>query len=220
LQAAEEKRQPVVEPQSALPALLTLCVSSVMDRRQHKRRGAWNRRAREHRDRGGLLVQFPDLVQSVWRNRKPEFRTEVRTAPKFRFEISHKMPPKLSVIFVLSFALRSGNEIENLPAISPLAPSSSCKTPTSCQRPTSSCSMAFLFVEGRAAWIVHARGVDRVPHAVCFGRFHEARAPRHWRPRRRRLQHRPPSYWLPDCRQKAWEQKMQPMRRLQLPRHW
>ena len=62
----EEKRQPVVEPQSALPALLTLCVSSVMDRRQHKRRGAWNRRAREHRDRGGLLVQFPDLVHSVF----------------------------------------------------------------------------------------------------------------------------------------------------------
>ena len=36
-----------------------------MDRRQHKRRGPWNRRAREHRDRGGLLVQFPDLVHGV-----------------------------------------------------------------------------------------------------------------------------------------------------------
>ena len=44
----------VVEPHIALPALLALCVSSVMDRRQHKRRGEWNRRAREHRVRGGL----------------------------------------------------------------------------------------------------------------------------------------------------------------------
>ena len=34
-----EKRQPVVEPQSALPALLALCISSVLPRRQHRRRG-------------------------------------------------------------------------------------------------------------------------------------------------------------------------------------
>ena len=38
MQAAEEKRQPVVEPQSALPALLALCISSVLPRRQHRRR--------------------------------------------------------------------------------------------------------------------------------------------------------------------------------------
>ena len=34
----EEKRQPVVEPQSALPALLALCISSVLPRRPHRRR--------------------------------------------------------------------------------------------------------------------------------------------------------------------------------------
>ena len=70
----------VVEPQSALPALLTLCVSSVMDRRQHKRRGAWNRRAREHRDRGGLLVQFPDLVQNVMESGRHDRRPQERVA--------------------------------------------------------------------------------------------------------------------------------------------
>ena len=44
----------VVEPLSALPALLALCVCLVMDRRQHGRRGGCNRCASEHRVRGGL----------------------------------------------------------------------------------------------------------------------------------------------------------------------
>ena len=43
LQAGGGEKAAVVEPQSALPALLARWISSVMPRRQHWRRGEWNR---------------------------------------------------------------------------------------------------------------------------------------------------------------------------------